>query len=128
MSSILMTVFNKYVLSSQAFRMNFFLLLLQSLTSIIMLHFLRRTGLLSYKPFDVATAQQWLPISIMLVAMIYTASKALQYLSVAMFTVFKNLTIILVALMERRFFKLRLTLLKWASFLLIVTSSVKLLY
>ena len=42
-----------------------------------------------------------------------------------MFTVFKNLTIVLVALMERKLFKVRLSMLKWTAFLLIVLSSVR---
>jgi GDP-mannose transporter len=36
--------------------------------------------------------------------MIYTGSKALQYMSIPLFTIFKNLTIILIAVGERRFF------------------------
>lgn len=51
LSSILMTVFNKYVLSSHAFRMNFFLLLIQCLLSILLLSTFKSLGLLSYKPY-----------------------------------------------------------------------------
>ena len=36
--------------------------------------------------------------------MIYTGSKALQYLTIALFTIFKNLTIIIIAYSERLFF------------------------
>jgi GDP-mannose transporter len=56
--------------------------------------------------------------------MIYTASKSLQYLSVAMFTVFKNVTIILIAVSEYKLFKTRLGMLKWISFGAIVGSSI----
>ena len=49
LSSILMTVFNKYVLSSHGFRMNFFLLLVQCFISIFMLCALKSIGLLNYK-------------------------------------------------------------------------------
>ena len=35
--------------------------------------------------------------------MIYTGSKALQYLTIALFTIFKNLTIIIIAYFERLF-------------------------
>lgn len=38
-----------------------------------------------------------LPIAVLLVAQIYTGGKALQYLSVPVFTIFKNLTIIVIA-------------------------------
>lgn len=65
-----------------------------------------------------------LPVSLLLIAMIYTGSKTLQYLTVAMFTVFKNLTIILVALGEDWLFKSRITGLMWLSFGLMVAGSV----
>lgn len=54
-SSILMTVFNKYVLSSHAFRMNFFLLLIQCLLSILLLFAFKSLGLLSYKKYALST-------------------------------------------------------------------------
>ena len=59
----------------------------------------------------------------MLVAMIYTGSLGLQFLPVSLFTVFKNLTIIGVALGERQLFKSRITPLMWLSFAMIVGSS-----
>ncbi len=37
------------------------------------------------------------PISLLLVGMIYTSTKALQFLSVPVYTIFKNLTIIVIA-------------------------------
>ena len=55
--------------------------------------------------------------------MIYTGSKTLQYLTVAMFTVFKNLTIIIVALGEQTLFASRITGLMWLSFGLMVAGS-----
>lgn len=59
----------------------------------------------------------------MLVAMIYTGSLGLQHLPVSLFTVFKNLTIIGVALGERHLFQSRITPLMWLSFGMIVASS-----
>lgn len=56
--------------------------------------------------------------------MIYTGSKTLQYLTVAMFTVFKNLTIIVVALGEQHFFNSRITSLMWIAFALMVLGSI----
>lgn len=56
--------------------------------------------------------------------MIYTGSKTLQYLTVAMFTVFKNLTIIIVALGEERLFASKITGLMWLSFALMVSGSI----
>jgi GDP-mannose transporter len=55
--------------------------------------------------------------------MIYTGSKTLQHLTVAMFTVFKNLTIIVVALGEQKFFSSKITTFMWLSFALMVIGS-----
>lgn len=63
-------------------------------------------------------------MSLLLIAMIYTGSKTLQYLTVAMFTVFKNLTIIIVALGEERIFGSRISGLMWISFGLMVLGSI----
>lgn len=63
-------------------------------------------------------------MSLLLIGMIYTGSKTLQHLTVAMFTVFKNLTIIVVALGEERVFGSRITSLMWISFALMVTGSI----
>lgn len=65
-----------------------------------------------------------LPVSLLLIAMIYTGSKTLQYLTVAMFTVFKNLTIIIVALGEQKLFASKITGLMWLSFGLMVVGSI----
>src|SRR5690349_10830523 len=57
--------------------------------------------------------------------MIYTGSKALQYLSIPLFTIFKNLTIILIAVLERKYFNgSAVTRLMMVSFILMVFSSV----
>jgi GDP-mannose transporter len=56
--------------------------------------------------------------------MIYTATKSLQRLSVAMFTVFKNLTIVVLAICEKHLFKTNLSSLKILAILLIVASSI----
>lgn len=52
--------------------------------------------------------------------MIYTGSKALQYLRIPIYTIFKNLTIILIAYGEVLWFGGAVTRLMLISFLLIV--------
>lgn len=46
--------------------------------------------------------------------------RSLQYLTVAMFTVFKNITIVFIALGERHLFRSEISPLTWLSFALIV--------
>jgi GDP-mannose transporter len=64
------------------------------------------------------------PISLLLVGMIYTSTKSLQYLSVPVYTIFKNLTIIVIAYGEVLWFGGSVTPLALLSFGLMVLSSV----
>ncbi|KAI9301502.1 hypothetical protein BJ944DRAFT_168943 [Cunninghamella echinulata] len=105
-ASILMTVTNKYVLSGYGFNMNFLLLTVQ------------------FREFDKEEARKWFPIAAALVAMIYTGSKSLQYLRIPIYTIFKNLTIILIAYGEVLWFGGVVTDKMLLSFGLMVLSSV----
>jgi len=69
-------------------------------------------------------AKAWFPISFMLVTVIYTGSKSLQFLSIPVYTIFKNLTIILIAYGEVIWFGGRVTGLTFISFCFMVISSV----
>jgi len=64
------------------------------------------------------------PIAVLLTGMIYTGSKALQFLSIPVYTIFKNLTIIFIAYGEVLWFGGSVTPMILASFGLIVLSSV----
>ncbi|KAJ0295254.1 hypothetical protein COL922a_014087, partial [Colletotrichum nupharicola] len=65
-----------------------------------------------------------LPVSVFFVGMIYTGTKSLQFLSVPVYTIFKNLTIIVIALGEVRWFGGKVTSLLLLSFGLMVLRSV----
>ncbi|KAF9914997.1 GDP-mannose transporter into the lumen of the Golgi [Lobosporangium transversale] len=123
-SSILMTVTNKMVLSHFDFNMNFLLLSIQGTVAIALLRVFKKLGLISYRRLDKDEARKWLPISLGLVCMIYSASKSLQYLSIPVYSVWKNLTIILIAYGEVLWFGSRVTPLMLLSFLIMVLSSV----
>ena len=101
LASILMTVTNKVVLSQYNFRLNFLLLGVQGGVTLLLLKGSSVLQLLSYAPFNWNTGRQWFQVSLALVAMIYTGSKALQFLSIPLVTVFKNITIIIIAYFER---------------------------
>ncbi|KAI8223473.1 GDP-mannose transporter [Colletotrichum sp. SAR 10_77] len=66
----------------------------------------------------------WFPISLLLVSMIYTGNKALQFLSVPVYTIFKNLTTIVIAYGEVLLFGGKVTSLAFLSFCLMVLSSI----
>ncbi|KAG0300435.1 GDP-mannose transporter into the lumen of the Golgi [Dissophora globulifera] len=123
-SSILMTVTNKMVLSHFEFNMNFLLLSIQGIVAIALLWVFKKAGLISYRKLDRDEARQWFPISLTLVAMIYTGSKSLQFLSIPVYTIFKNLTIILIAYGEVLWFGSQVTPVMLLSFVVMVLSSV----
>lgn len=64
------------------------------------------------------------PISLLLIGMIYTSTWALKYLSIPVYTIFKNLTIILIAYGEVLWFGGSVTPMALFSFGLMVFSSI----
>lgn len=85
---------------------------------------LKAAKIVNFRSFNKDEARKWFPISLLLVAMIYTASRAMQYLSVPVFTIFKNVAIILIAYGEVIWFGAKVTPMALLSFALIVLSSV----
>jgi GDP-mannose transporter len=83
----------------------------------------KRGGLITYREFNMAQAKKWFPISALLVGMIYTGSKALAYLTIPVYTIFKNLTIICIAYGEVFCFGGSVTRMALVSFGLMVLSS-----
>lgn len=65
-----------------------------------------------------------MPISFLLLGMIFTGTKALQFLSVPVYTIFKNLTIIVIAYGEVLWFGGQVTSMILLSFGMMVVSSV----
>ncbi|OJJ48788.1 hypothetical protein ASPZODRAFT_129098 [Penicilliopsis zonata CBS 506.65] len=122
-SSIMMTVMNKYVLSGD-FNLNFFLLCVQSIVCVVTIQVCKSSGLITYRDFSSDEAKKWFPITLLLIGMIYTGSKALQFLSIPVYTIFKNLTIILIAYGEVLWFGGSVTGLTLFSFGLMVLSSI----
>ncbi|KAF2262104.1 UDP-galactose transporter [Lojkania enalia] len=123
-SSILMTTTNKYVLSGVDFNLNFFLLCVQSIVCIIAIQSCKSFGWINYRDFSSDEAKKWFPISLLLIGMIYTSTKALKFLSIPVYTIFKNLTIILIAYGEVLWFGGSVTPMALFSFGLMVLSSI----
>ncbi|KAL1969062.1 hypothetical protein VTN77DRAFT_896 [Rasamsonia byssochlamydoides] len=123
-SSILMTVMNKYVLSGLDFNLNFFLLCVQSIVCVVAIQTCKAAGVITFRDFSSDEAKKWFPITLLLIGMIYTGSKALQFLSIPVYTIFKNLTIILIAYGEVLWFGGSVTGLTLFSFGLMVLSSI----
>ncbi|KAJ7090559.1 hypothetical protein C8R43DRAFT_291764 [Mycena crocata] len=123
-ASIVMTVINKFVVSGANFSMTFLLLCIQSMVCVSCVALVKKAGIISFRAFDTQDAKAWSPISFLLVTVIYTGSKSLQFLSIPVYTIFKNLTIILIAYGEVIWFGGRVTALTFFSFIFMVVSSV----
>jgi len=123
-ASIVMTVVNKYVVSGRNFSMNFLLLCIQSTVCVMCVLVVKNLGIISFRNFGTSDAKAWFPISFLLVTVIYSGSKSLQFLTIPVYTIFKNLTIILIAYGEVLWFGGRVTALTLVSFVFMVVSSV----
>jgi len=123
-SSILMTVTNKYVVSGLDYNLNFLLLAVQSIVCVVTIQSLKTAGVITYRDFNVDEARKWFPISVLLIGMIYTGTWVLKYLSIPVYTIFKNLTIIIIAYGEVLWFGGSVSPLTLFSFGLMVLSSV----
>jgi GDP-mannose transporter len=106
------------VVSGANFSMNFLLLFMQSTVCVTCVILVKKMGVISFRDFDKRDAKIWFPISFLLVSVIYTGSKSLvsspsffplegffrcprqQFLSIPVYTIFKNLTIILIVSMS----------------------------
>ncbi|KAM7182748.1 hypothetical protein V8F33_014052 [Rhypophila sp. PSN 637] len=125
LSSISMTVVNKYVVSGSDWNLNFFYLAVQAIVCTAAILLSKQLGAFqNLSAFDPVKAKKWFPISLLLVGMIYTSTKALQFLSVPVYTIFKNLTIIVIAYGEVLWFGGSVTPMALLSFGLMVLSSI----
>ncbi|QUC17549.1 uncharacterized protein UV8b_01790 [Ustilaginoidea virens] len=125
LSSMSMTIVNKYVVSGSSWNMNLLYLAVQSIVGTVAILMCKQAGMVrDLGPFDSQKAKTWFPIALLLVAMIYTGNKALQYLSVPVYTIFKNLTIIVIAYGEVFWFGSSVGPLTLVSFAMMVFSSV----
>ncbi len=101
--------------------MNFLLLAIQSSVCVGCVTTCKYLGFLTYRPLSFDDARKWFPISFLLVCVIYSGSKSLQYLPVSVYTIFKNLTIILIAYGETIWFGTKITPLTLVSFGIMVS-------
>ncbi|KAF2719890.1 Golgi GDP-mannose transporter [Polychaeton citri CBS 116435] len=122
-SSITMTVTNKYVLSG-SYNLNFFLLAVQAIVCVVAIGTLKAANVITYRDFNSNEAKKWFPITLLLIGMIYTSTKAIAFLSIPVYTIFKNLTIILIAYGEVLWFGGSVTGMALLSFGLMVLSSI----
>lgn len=119
-SSVVAILMNKIIVSRYMFSMHYFLILIQSasIVLVIMLYFVA-----ARKRPNAADIGRWWIASLLLTTMIFTNVKAVYYFPVTLFTLLQNLSIILTALLEFRFFGKKITTHGFVSLALIALSS-----
>ncbi|KAF7682954.1 GDP-mannose transporter [Astathelohania contejeani] len=124
LSSLITTLANKYILTNLKLKMPFFLLAAQTFFILLLSSTLCYTQQVTLKTFNFQSFFAWLPNAVLLTLMVYTGMKALYYLPISLFTLFKNGSIIFVALAERVLFQKKIYPSTVVSFALIMASSV----
>eukprot|EP00123_Amoebidium_parasiticum_P007790 comp18362_c0_seq1/m.19513 comp18362_c0_seq1/g.19513 ORF comp18362_c0_seq1/g.19513 comp18362_c0_seq1/m.19513 type:complete len:322 (-) comp18362_c0_seq1:272-1237(-) len=102
--SMTMMYSNKFVLSSYQFKYPWALVTVQCLITVVLLRLLDAFTSVKVPHLQARKAQDWLPCTMLFVAMLFTGTKSLQYLSIPIVTVFKNLTNIFVAYGDKYFY------------------------
>eukprot|EP01111_Echinosteliopsis_oligospora_P017195 TRINITY_DN7373_c0_g2_i1.p1 TRINITY_DN7373_c0_g2~~TRINITY_DN7373_c0_g2_i1.p1 ORF type:complete len:288 (-),score=32.47 TRINITY_DN7373_c0_g2_i1:220-1083(-) len=104
--SMFMTFSNKLILSASGYGFSFpiSVLLYQHIFSVFVIKLASALKLITIEPIVWSTAQKWLPLNILFVAMLMSGTYTLSLLSVPMVTIFKNLTTMLITVGDRLFF------------------------
>ena len=84
---------------------------------------MRAAGFLNFRVIKSHELLKWLPVSLLLSAMIFTGTKVLEHCSISLVTVFKNTSILLVALGDWLLYGRKISPLCFTSFVVIVLSS-----
>ena len=84
--------------------LNILLVVFQAVIAVIAVEFSKFMGWVEYPSFSMATAKQWAPVNIFFCGMLFTGMGSLQYNSVPMVTIFKNITNIVVTFGDYYFF------------------------
>ncbi|KAM0681640.1 GDP-mannose transporter into the lumen of the Golgi [Glugoides intestinalis] len=111
---------NKFIITSLNFQMHYFLIILQS-TLIVFI--VLAQSLVMKVSLRYSTINRWWITSILLATMMFTGMKAIFYIPLSLFTLYKNFSIVLTALLEMYFFNLGITMIGWVSFFMMITSS-----
>jgi GDP-mannose transporter len=72
--------------------LNILLVVVQAAVAVVCVDLCKRLGLVDYPKFSWAAAKQWAPVNIFFCLMLFTGMASLQFNSVPMVTIFKNVT------------------------------------
>lgn len=111
---------NKHIVTNLEFKMHYFLIIIQSLIILFIVFF----KVIFFKAkIRYSEINKWWIMSILLACMMFTGMKAIFYLPLSLFTLYKNFSIILIALLELYFFARPVTIIGFISFIVMLSSS-----
>lgn len=84
--------------------LNIFIVVFQAIVAVLCVDFCKRMEWVEYPPLTLETARNWAPMNIFFCLMLFTGIASLQYNSVPMVTIFKNITNIVIATGDYFFF------------------------
>jgi len=106
--SVSMVLVNKSLASSYNHLiegdLNILLVVFQAIVAVIAVEGCRKMNWVEYPSFSVETAKQWAPVNIFFCLMLFTGMASIQYNSVPMVTIFKNISNITTAMGDHYFF------------------------
>eukprot|EP00240_Pyramimonas_obovata_P005689 CAMPEP_0118935570 /NCGR_PEP_ID=MMETSP1169-20130426/15714_1 /TAXON_ID=36882 /ORGANISM="Pyramimonas obovata, Strain CCMP722" /LENGTH=336 /DNA_ID=CAMNT_0006878621 /DNA_START=297 /DNA_END=1307 /DNA_ORIENTATION=- len=122
-TSVAMVLMNKYVLSGFGWRSTNSLLLFQTFCCVVIVKGLALFGLIKLEPLSWKLIKAWAPVNVIFVGMIWSSFFSIKYIGVAMMTVLKNTTNIIVVFGDIYFFNRKQPLMVWVALGLILASA-----
>ncbi|KAJ7553445.1 hypothetical protein O6H91_06G098300 [Diphasiastrum complanatum] len=122
-SSCSMILLNKLLLSGYNLNAGISLMFYQNLVSVVIIYGLSSLGVITTEPFTWKLVLTWLPVNLIFVGMLISSMYSLKHMHVAMVTILKNVTNLLIAVGEMYMFKTRHSCKVWGSLLLMVLSA-----
>jgi len=114
-------VLNKYIMVNLGFKMHYMLIMAQSTIIILMIGI---QTIVSRSKIRFSNLSKWYLSSLLLTMMMLTNMKAIFYMPLAVFTLYKNCAVIPIAALEYKFFDRTISWIGYTSFLLMIVSSV----
>ncbi|KAG7371898.1 triose-phosphate transporter family protein [Nitzschia inconspicua] len=126
--SVSMVLVNKSLASSYNHMidgdLNILLVVFQAVVAVICVDLCKRLGWVEYPNFNFETAKQWAPVNIFFCLMLFTGMASLQFNSVPMVTIFKNVTNITTTMGDYYFFGSKSESLVVAAFAIMLSGAV----
>lgn len=120
LSSTFTFILNKFTMVNMNFKMHYLFILLQSL---VIVGIVSAQVLFCNVSIGYSNMSKWYIASLLLTIMMFTNMKAVFYIPLTLFTLYKNCAIILVAMLEFKFFGTKVTWIGLLSFALMIVSS-----